>query len=105
MLNQAFSLSSSWTAFSDECNRLRDIFKALEYPERMIESTVKDFISSKASPNDQGSTNIQDIGEPIVTIRVALPFKDQRSADLTRRQLKSLSNRIGVAVQSVPVPK
>ena len=54
-----------------------DIFKVLEYPERLIESAIKDFISSKASPNDQGSTNIQDIGEPITTIRSALPFKDQ----------------------------
>ena len=47
------------------------------------------------------TTLFRSIMESTTTIRIVLPFKDQRSADLTRRQLKSLSNRIGVALQPV----
>ena len=35
------------------------------------------------------------------TIRIALAFKDQRSAALPRRQLKYLSNGIGIVLQPV----
>ena len=95
-------LTVMFILFMRKCKcQLRGIFTALEYPERLIESTIIDFISSKASSNDQGSTNIQDIRKPTTTIRNTLPVKNLRSADLTRRQLKHLSNRIDFALQPV----
>ena len=77
------------------------MFKVLEYPEQLINLTSKDFIASKVSFNGQGSSNINNTGEPTTTIRIALPFKDQKSADLMRKQLRSLGNRIGVKLQPV----
>ena len=34
-------------------------------------------------------------------VRVILPFKDQRSADFVRKQLKALGNNIGNPIQTV----
>ena len=38
-------------------------------------------------------------------VRINLPFKDQVSANSVRRQLRDLSNKIGLALQPVFVSK
>ena len=48
MLDRAYRLSSCWSYFSVECDRLRRIFFLLKYPQRLIISTIRDFVASKA---------------------------------------------------------
>ena len=49
MLDRAFHLSSNWSYFSDECDRLKVVFSRLSYPDRLINSTISPFIAFKAS--------------------------------------------------------
>ena len=65
MLNRAYRLSSHWSHFTEECDRLREVFLKLKYPLRLITtaisicnrmrpSRIKDKFSrvfSKFSPN------------------------------------------------------
>ena len=40
MLDRAFRLSSNWTYFSEECDRLKLLFSRLEYPDDLINSKL-----------------------------------------------------------------
>ncbi|XP_015770368.1 PREDICTED: uncharacterized protein LOC107348803 [Acropora digitifera] len=87
MLNRAHCLSSSPDIFAEECDNLRGIFLKLRYPEKLINSTITRFIESR---NQQQFREVQ-INAPV---RIILPFKDQRSADIVRRQLSDLGKKI-----------
>ena len=96
MLGRAHLLSSCWSYFSEECDRLRAVFSRLKYPQHLINSTVRSFVAS----------NVED-PQPIPalkenpTVRIVLPFKDQDSADLVRKQLKDLSLKTQTVIQPV----
>ena len=47
MLDRAHRLSSSWSHFSDECDRLKSVFSRLKYPKQLVNSTIKRFVDSK----------------------------------------------------------
>ena len=47
MLDRAHRLSSSWTHFPDECDRLKQVFSRLKYPKHLVNSTIKSFVDSK----------------------------------------------------------
>ena len=98
MLNRAYRLSSSWQLFFDECEKLKNVFKRLKYPEGLINKTVKIFVDSVQS--DVQKTPQAQRQEK--TVRIVLPYKDQKSADVLRRRLKDLSVKIGNA-EIVPV--
>ena len=49
MLDRAFRLSSNWAYFSEECNRLKLLFSRLQYPDKVINSTITRFIAIKAT--------------------------------------------------------
>ena len=49
MLNRAFQLSSTWKFFHEECERLKEIFSRLCYPDDLVQSTIRRFIESKVS--------------------------------------------------------
>ena len=85
MLDRAYRLSSCWSYFSDECDRLKAVFTRLKYPQDLINTTVRYFVASKAE-------GPQPIAAPrdSSTVRIVLPFKDQASADLVHEQLKDL---------------
>ena len=51
MLDRAYRLSSSWTHFSDECDRLKTAFSRLKYPKQ--DSTIKSFVDSKVFDQQQ----------------------------------------------------
>ena len=87
MLNRAHCLSSSPDIFAEECDNLRGIFLKLRYPEKLINSTITRFIESR---NQQQFREVQ-INAPV---RIILPFKDQRSADIVRRQLSDLRKKL-----------
>ena len=44
MLNRAFQLSSTWKFFHEECERLKEIFSPLRYPDDLVQSSIRKFI-------------------------------------------------------------
>ena len=94
MLNRAHCLSSSPDIFAEECDNLRGIFLKLKYPEKLINSTITRFIDSR---NQQQLRDVQRNAP----VRIILPFKDQRSADIVRRQLSDLGKKINSDIRPV----
>ena len=86
VLDRAFRLSSNWSYFSEECDRLKVLLSRLKYPDKLINSTITRFIALKASdqpvppPTDTYET------DPVPAV---LPFKDQAPADILGGQLRS----------------
>ena len=96
MLNRGFELSSNWQFFHQECERLKEIFTRLHYPEPLVQNTIRSFVEMKAT----GSTRrLQQADE--TPVRIPLPFKDQRSANKLREQLNDLSRKINTEVHPV----
>ena len=99
MLDRAFRLSSNWSYFSEECDRLKIVFSRLDYPDKLVNSTITRFIADKASDQPTSrlptATNMQD------PVRLVLPFKDQASADIVQTQLNDLSQKIHKTIQPV----
>jgi len=96
MLNRASKLSSNWQFFHQECERLKQIFTRLHYPEPLIQNTIRLFIEMKVT----GSTRPPQQTDEI-PVRIPLPFKDQRSANKLREQLSDLSRKINTEVHPV----
>ena len=40
MLDRAFHLSSNWSYFSEECDWLKMVFPRLNYPDKLVNSTI-----------------------------------------------------------------
>ena len=74
-------------------------FNALGYPDRLVDATITSFLNSVFVEKDQVQKNYAMSEGNIV--RVILPFKDQRSADFVRKQLKDLGNYICNPIQTV----
>ena len=45
-LSRTFKLSSSWRLFHEECERLKEIFSRLRYPDNLGQTTIREFITS-----------------------------------------------------------
>ena len=71
MLDRAPRLSSSWTHFSDEFDRLKTVFSRLKYPKHLVNSTMKSFVDSKVCDQQRPLSPPLETGD---TIRVVLPF-------------------------------
>jgi len=97
MLDRAFRLSSSWSYFSEEGDRLKMVFSRLSYPDRLINSTISRFIAVKAY--DQPVPELPAVNTELDPVSFVLPLKDQASVDTVRAQLKDLSQKIQVTVQ------
>jgi len=41
ILDRSYRLSSSWSYFTEECDRLKSVFSKLKYPKHLVDSTVK----------------------------------------------------------------
>ena len=88
MLNRAYRLSSSWSYFSKECERLKMLFNRLKYPPRLVDSTISTFIDQQyKAANQEPESSKQKV------VRIALPFKDQKS-DYSIAQIKFKFARI-----------
>jgi len=81
MLDRAYRLSSTWELFNIECQKLKLMFSKLKYPEDLVNSTISSFVDSKLSDE----TNPSLVTDADKTIRIVLPFKDQKSADVLRK--------------------
>ena len=98
MLDRAFRLSFNWSYFSEECDWLKIVFSRLSYPDRLVNSTISPFTEVKAS--DHSDPEVPAAGNELDLVHLALRIKDQTSADNVRAQLKDLSQKIQVTVQS-----
>ena len=94
MLNRAHCLSSSPDLFAEECDNLKGIFLKLKYPDNLINSTITRFIESR---NQQQVCDVQ----ANAPVRIILPFKDQRSADVVRSQLSDLGKKVNSDLRPV----
>ena len=97
MLNRGFELSSNWQFFHQECERLKEIFTSLHYPEPLLQNTIRSFVEMKVT----GSTHLPQQADETPRVRIPLPFKDQRSANKLRKQLSDLSEKINAEVHPV----
>lgn len=102
MLGRAHRLSSSWSHFSDECDRLKTVFSRLKYPKHLIDSATKNFVDSKVCDQQRPLLPTKETDD---TIRVVLPFKDQTSANFVKGQLKDLSLKVNTNIQPVFVSR
>ena len=74
------------------------MFVKLKYPLNLINSTIETFVNSVAQPCGEIFEADQETNKPV---RITLPFKDQKSADAVRKQLKDLGKKIGTDLQPV----
>ena len=95
MLIRAYRLSSSWSYFTEECERLKSAFSKLKYPKHLVDSTVKTFLNLRVA--DQSSLRSKSTTEN--TTRVVIPFKDQESANIVKTQFKDLNVKLQTIVQ------
>ena len=96
MIHRAYQLSSTPTAFSAECNKLRSTFLNLDYPINLINSAINNFLRN--IDNIDAAKNTRDDSSTII---VPLPFKDQPSANSVKKQMQVLSANIGVQIKPV----
>ena len=97
MLDRAHRLSSSWAYFSEECDRLKQVFAHLKYTERLVKSTINTFLQSRIVDEQPSQTPKQ----PRAIVREVIPFKDQESANYVKKELKNLSIKVQTTVQQV----
>ena len=95
MLNRAYKLSSNWSCFSDECERLQNVFQQLQYPEPLINSTISNYLNSVTCQEKQSKVSCTP------SVRKVIPFKNQKAADIVRQQLLQLSLSIQKDIQPV----
>ena len=101
MLDRAYRISSDWSYFSQECDRLKIVFLKLKYPKHLFNLAVKKFVDSKVA--DQQHIPSTDTTTP--PIRVIIPFKDQVSANVVKKRLTDLSSKIRTTIQPVFVSR
>ena len=76
---------------SQECKNLKEIFLKLKYPEKLINSAIN-YLQQPKDPVQTPSDS---------PVRITLPFKHQKSADVVRRQLGDLGTKINQQLQPV----
>ena len=79
---------------------MRSIFSRLDYPLSLTDSVISNFDSRKPS-----ESTVERNADESNIVRINLPFKDQVSANSVRRQLRDLSNKVGLALQPAFVSK
>ncbi|XP_074629399.1 uncharacterized protein LOC141886989 [Acropora palmata] len=74
MFDRAFRLSSDWSYFSEECDRLKIVFSRLDYPDKLVNSTITCFIVDRAS--DQPTSRLPAATNGQDPVRLVQLFKD-----------------------------
>lgn len=98
MVHRAHKLSSTADLFKEECKNIVSIFRKLQYPEDLIERAIEDFNDTSNDPQPSVNTNNNTDNS---TIRFTVPFIDQKSADIVRRQLSQLNKKLNSDMQPV----
>ena len=86
-LDEAFNLSSNWPLLHEECIGLKTLFLQFSHPEHVIHSMISKFITSKQTPAPPRKST-----PDLQSVRIVLPFKEQKSADSVCKQWKNLGN-------------
>ena len=97
MLDRAYRISSDWSYFSQECDRLETVLLKLKYPRHLFNLAVKQFVDFKVADKQQ----IPSTETTPAPIRVVIPFKDQASANIVKKRLTDLSLKIKTTIQPV----
>ena len=97
MLDRAYRISSDWSYFSQECDRLETVFLRLKYPRHLFNLAVKQFVDSKVADQQ----HIPSTDTTTHPIRVIIPFKDQVSANVVKKRPPDLSSKIKTISQPV----
>ena len=92
MVHCARELSSTHQALIDECRHLKSMFHHLGYPSSLVNCIIDKCDYSSALDAKTKSDE---------TLRVDIPFKDQVSANMVKRQMHDLSSKLGIDVQSI----
>ncbi|CAH3114554.1 unnamed protein product, partial [Pocillopora meandrina] len=95
-ITRAKELSSTHQAFADECRHLKSMFHRLGYPSSLVNCII-DKCDYSSTPDTKTKSD--------ETLRVSIPFKDQVSANIAKRQMRDLSSKIGIDVQPVYTSK
>ena len=99
MLNRAYRLPSTSESFTNECNHIKRMFTKLKYPLNLVNSAIA-MCKNSATQGRHETPTVTD-ADVQKTVRLILPFKDQKSADTARQQLKDLSQKIRTNLQPV----
>ena len=91
MIHRAYALLSTTEAFNTECAKLRSIFSRLDYPVRLINSAINNFLFWNSSANTVVRNN-----DDSSTVRISLTFKDQVAANAVRKQLRDLNHKMAL---------
>ena len=78
-------------------NNLDQFFSKLKFPNKLVDSTILSSIKSRVS-NVSSPPLVVRVEQ---TVRILLPFKDQKSAGVSRKQFNNLSNRIETPLQPI----
>jgi len=73
------------------------IFSPLRYPDDHVQSTIRRFIESKVA--EESHTQVPDKRD--APVRIVLPFKDQKSANVVRKQLADHNRKINADISPV----
>ena len=84
-------------SFHQECQLLKKGFSRLHYPETLVENTIRHFIELKVTEDVRAKQQVSN--EHDALIRIVLPVKAQKSANVVRHQLGDPSRKIDVDVQ------
>ncbi|XP_020911960.1 uncharacterized protein LOC110249719 [Exaiptasia diaphana] len=101
MLHRAHNLSSTKEAYENECENIRMVFSKLNYPNKMIESAITYF--NKNPPTSRSEQPESDASDN--TIRIVLPFIDQKPADIVKRQLTQLNKKLDSNLEAIFVSR
>ena len=96
MVHRTKELSSTHQAFVDECRHLKSMFHHLGYPSSLVNCII-DKCDYSSTPDAKTKSD--------ETLRVSIPFKDQVSANMVKRQMRDLSSKIGIDVQPIYTSK
>ena len=94
MVNRAHKLSSNRELFLSECDRLKQVFAKLKYPSTLVNSTIQSFIA-------ESTATVGDSSVDETPVHITLPFRDQKSADVLKKQLRALGRKIDVTIQPI----
>ena len=95
LLDRVYRISSDWSYFSQECDRLEIVFSKLKYPKHLFNLAVKKFVDSKVVDQQ----HIPSTDTTTSPIRVIIPFKDQVSGNVVKKRLTYLSSKIKTTIQ------
>ena len=96
MAHRSKELSSTYQAFVDECGRLKSIFHRLGYFSSLVNCIID---------NCDYSSTLDAKTKSDETLRVSIPFKDQVSANIVKKQMRDLRSKIGIDVQPIYTSK